>query len=157
MSRTAALVYVTLGVVLALGLGLAPSASAGATRNFAAGFWGDGVRWGTVVAPALLPSNAPPDSFDKFLIVTNSNTPGGQAPVVEAAPGNPAYNGGRWATYTVMWTAAGFAAHGGTVPLLTSYADVMFHHGLGHLTVALGSPAGGPPGYFECPLVPFSG
>lgn len=157
MRRTGIVAVAALAVVLAASLGLAIPASAGATRNFAAGFWGDGARWGTVVTPALLPTDAPASSFDKFLVFTNSNAAGGQAPVVEAVPGNPLYNGGRWASYTVTWTPAGFQDHGGTVPLLTSYADVMFHAGLGHLTLVAGSPAGGPPDFFECPLVPFSG
>jgi hypothetical protein len=156
MKGIAMVAVAMLGASLVLSGALAPAAAAGASRMFSAGFWGDGQRWGTVVAPALLPTTAPEHSFDKFLIVTNSNTAGGQAPVVEAAPGNTEYNGGRWVTHTVTWTAAGFAFHG-TVPLLMSYADVMFHAGLGHLTVARGSPAGGPPQYFECPLVPFAG
>ncbi len=157
MKRIGLLAVVVLAAVVVVSLGLVPTVSAAANRNFGAGFWGDGSRWGTVVTPALLPGNAPAFSFDKFLVVTNSNAPGGQAPVVEAAPGNPLYNGGRWVTYTVTWTAAGFQDHGGTVPLLTSYGDVMFHAGLGHLTIVQGSPAGGPPNFFECPLVPFSG
>jgi len=156
MKRIGILAIVAVSGALLLSVALAPTAQAGATRMFSAGFWGDGERWGTVVAPALLPATAPEHSFDKFLVVTNSNNPAGQAPVVEAAPGNPEYNGGRWVTYTVAWTSPGFSAHG-TVPVLTSYADVMFHAGLGHLTVAKGSPSGGPPQYFECPLVPFAG
>ncbi|HKZ23588.1 MAG TPA: hypothetical protein VJ224_04215 [Thermoplasmata archaeon] len=157
MKRIGVVVAVFLAAIVVASLGTASYASAKSTRDFAAGFWGDGVRWGTVVTPALLPSVAPAGSFDKFLVVTNSNTAGGQAPIVEAAPGNSLYNGGRWVTYTVVWTADGFADHGGMVPLLTSYADVMFHEGLGHLTLVQGSPSGGPPEYFECPLVPFSG
>lgn len=156
MNRIGVAATAAIALLLAVGIGLAPNASAGATLNFGAGFWGDGERWGTVVTPAILPSGAPLDSFDGFFVVTNSNNPAGQAPVAEAAPGNPAYNGGRWATQTVTWTAKGFADHG-TVPVLTSYADIQFHAGLGHLTIALGSPDGGPPAYFECPLVPFKG
>lgn len=74
-------------------------------------------------------------------------------PVAEAAPGNPNYNGGRWFTHTVEWTQAGFDAHG-TVPVLKSYGEVMLHYQLGHLTITPGSPDGGPPPYFGCPLLP---
>jgi hypothetical protein len=66
--------------------------------------------------------------------------------VGEAAPGNPAYNGGRWATYTVTWKV------GSTPVLLTSYSEVMGH--AGDLMIEQGSPAGGPPAYFQCPLLP---
>jgi len=145
-------ILAVIGLALVLGVSLAPNASAGATVIRTASFWGDGVLWGSAVTPAALPSSAPASSFDKFFVTTNTNNPMGQAPVAEAAPGNPSYNGGRWATHTVTWTAAAFAAHG-IVPVLTSSADVMFHAGLGHLTVVQGSPAGGPPAYFECPLI----
>ena len=60
-------------------------------------------------------------SFDKLFMITNSNNPAGQLPVSEAAPGNPDYNGGRWWAQTVEWTEAGFLAHPGYVPVLTSY------------------------------------
>lgn len=70
-----------------------------------------------------------------------------------AAPGNPAYNAGRWFTHTVMWTEEGMAAHD-PLPVLMSYADIQLHAGLGHLAIAAGSPDGGPPPYFGCPLLP---
>lgn len=122
--------------------------------NFTAQLWGDGELWGTKAA-AIIPAPRPGNeqSFDKLFVVTNSNNPDGQLPVSEAAPGNPAYNGGRWFTHTVVWTQAGFDAHG-IVPVLTSYEDVMLHEGLGHLDITAGSPPGGPPDYFECPLLP---
>lgn len=141
-----------LGALLIAGFASAPIASAGANVIRTGSFWGDGVLWGSSVTPAALPSDAPASSFDRFFVITNSNNPMGQFPVAEAAPGNPDYNGGRWVTYTVMWTAAAFADHG-TVPVLTSLADIMFHAGIGHLTVTQGSPPGGPPPYFECPLI----
>ena len=122
--------------------------------NFSPSVYGDGEVWGTKGAAALpAPNDNNMQSFDKLLVITNSNNPAGQLPVAEAAPGNPMYNGGRWYTHTVMWTDAGFAAHG-TVPLLTSYADVMFHYSLGHLSITPGTFAGGPPAFFECPLLP---
>lgn len=63
------------------------------------------------------------------------------------------YNGGRWFTHTVEWTDEGFDDHG-TVPVLTSAADIMLHYQLGHLTISQGSPDGGPPPSFLCPLLP---
>ncbi|MGD8624565.1 MAG: hypothetical protein PVF47_06225 [Anaerolineae bacterium] len=125
--------------------------------DFGEHIYADGEAWGTKVTAVFgtPPGNSGANAFDAFYVVTNSNNPGMQLPVGEAAPGNPDYNGGRWATKTVMWTAAGFAAHG-TVPILKSQADIDLHAGLGHLMITDGSPGGpgAPPDYFECPLLP---
>ena len=122
--------------------------------NFGAAIYADGKVWGTKGTTNLpAPNERNAQSFDQLFMVVNSNNPGVQLPVSEAAPGNPDYNGGRWATYVVMWTAQGFAAHG-TVPILTSYAEIQLHHSLGHLTIAPGS-MGGPQLFFQCPLLPF--
>jgi hypothetical protein len=141
--------------VLALSLTVVGTASANPGKpSFTPQIWGDGQLWGTKAAATLPAPNAHNvQSFDKLFVVTNSNNPEGQFPVSEAAPGNPNYNGGRWFTHTVTWTQAGFDAHG-TVPVLKSYDDIMLHYKLGHLTITPGSPAGGPPPYFECPLLP---
>lgn len=139
-------------VVLAV-VGMAAAASA-QQPNFGAALYADGKVWGTKGTTDLpAPNQKNAQSFDKLFMVVNSNNPGVQLPVSEAGPGNPNYNGGRWATYVVMWTAQGFADHG-TVPILTSYADIQLHQGLGHLTVAPGS-MGGPQLFFQCPLLPF--
>jgi len=140
--------------VFALALAFAaPVAANPGQPNFGPAVYGDGQAWGTKGAAGLpAPNENNPQSFDKLFVITNSNA-AGQLPVSEAAPGNPGYNGGRWFTHTVTWTSAGFGAHG-TVPVLKSYADIMFHYSLGHLTITAGSPAGGPPPYFECPLLP---
>lgn len=124
--------------------------------NFSPSLYGDGEVWGTKGAAALpAPTDNNLQSFDKLFVITNSNNPGNQYPVSEAAPGNPNFNGGRWFTQTVVWTDEGFEAHG-TVPLLKSYDDVMLHHSLGHLEITPGSPGGpgAPPDYFECPMLP---
>jgi len=143
-------------VVSALVLALAftaPVAANPGQPNFGPAVYGDGQAWGTKGAAGLpAPNENNLQSLDKLFVITNSNA-AGQLPVAEAAPGNPDYNGGRWFTHTVTWTPAGFGAHG-TVPVLKSYADIMFHYSLGHLAIAAGSPAGGPPLYFECPLLP---
>jgi hypothetical protein len=114
--------------------------------NFGPSVYADGVAWGTKGTTTLpAPSENNEQSFDKLLVIVNGVD--GQLPVGEAAPGNPMYNGGRWATYTVTWTVPAHA-------LLMSYDDVMFHAGLGHLEITAGPPEGGPPAYFQCPLLP---
>ena len=142
-----------LPLVLLLSLLVAvPALAAPGQPDFGPHVYADGVAWGTKVTTVLPTSNGNNShSFDKFFVVTNGAD--GQLPVGEAAPRNPAYNGGRWVTYTVTWTAEGMDAHD-PLPVLMSYEDVMLHYGLGHLTVEKGSPAGGPPAYFQCPLLP---
>jgi hypothetical protein len=141
--------------VLVLSLVMAVPAFANPGKpNFSPSLFGDGKEWGTKGAAAIpAPNDHNSQSFDKLFVITNSNNPDEQYPVAEASPGNPNYNGGRWFTQTVEWTPEGFAAHG-TVPLLKSYEDVMLHAGLGHLTITPGTFEGGPPAYFECPMLP---
>jgi hypothetical protein len=118
--------------------------------------WGDGELWGTKGTTTLpAPNDHNRQSFDALYVIIN-NPDAVQLPVSEAAPGNPEYNGGRWFTHTVMWTAAGLAAHN-PVPVLTSYEDIMYHADLGHLVITPGSFDGGPSDYFQCPLLPVKG
>lgn len=145
-------------------LGVAATGSAAAAKgkpDFSPRIWGDGEQWGTKVTGEIKHPNE--NSLDKFYVITNPVTgdlPEGTLPVSEAAPGNPDYNGGRWWTHTVAWTQAGIDFHGSTPPLLTRYgpdddpASIQFHADLGHLEISEGSPAGGPPAYFRCPLLP---
>ncbi len=122
--------------------------------NFTPAIYADGVVWGTKGTTGLpAPTDANLQSFDILYVVTNSNRPGGQMPVAEAAPGNPDYNGGRWFTHTVEWTADGFAAYG-MVPLLTSEEDILMQEAMGNLVVTPGSFPNGPQVYFQCPLLP---
>ena len=126
----------------------------GTQPNFGPALYADGETFGTkgvTVLPA--PNEHNVHSFDVLYVITNSNNPRNQVPVAEAAPGNPDYNGGRWFTHTVEWTAAGFMTHG-LVPILKSQADVLDQYALGHLVITPGSFALGPPVYFECPLLP---
>ena len=148
------MVMVSLVVMVLAAVGVA-SANPG-KPSFAPNLYADGEVWGTKGTTALpAPNEHNMQSFDKLFAIINSNNPDGQMPVAEAAPGNPNYNGGRWVTMTVQWTAEGFAAHG-TVPVLKSYDDVMVHYNLGHLDITAGSPdpVNGPPDYFQCPLLP---
>ena len=142
-----------LALVLALSL-FAVFPAFAASPNFTPAIYADGEVWGTKGLAILpTPNENNVQSFDKLFVITNSNNPMGQLPVSEAGPGNPAFNGGRWFTQTVMRTEAGFADHG-TVPVLKSYEDIMLHYSLGHLEITPGTFDGGPPAYFECPLLP---
>ena len=123
-----------------------------AAPNFGPALYADGEVWGTKGVTTLNAPNANNvRSYDKLFVIVNGAA--GQLPVAEAAPGNPAYNGGRWFTHTVMWTAAGMNAHD-PLPVVMSYDDIMLHEGLGHLMIAPGPPVPGPDPYFECPLLP---
>jgi hypothetical protein len=120
--------------------------------NFGPALYGDGEVWGTKGAAEIpAPNGKNNRSFDKLFVVINGAP--GQLPVAEAAPRNPAYNGGRWITHTAMWTDAGMNSHD-PLPVLMSYEDVQFHQSLGHLAIARGSPNPAVPDYFECPLLP---
>ena len=139
---------------LALSLSASAGPPPGTQPNFGPTLYADGETFGTkgvTVLPAPNPYSV--QSFDELYVITNSNNPQGQLPVAEAAPGNPAYNGGRWFTHSVEWTADGFSWHG-IVPVLTSEAEVLEHASLGHLIITPGSFPDGPPIYFECPLLP---
>ena len=119
--------------------------------NFGPAIYGDGEMWGTKgLARLPAPNGHNNQSFDKLFIFVNGAA--GQLPVSEAAPGNPAFNGGRWSAQTVLWTAEGLAAYE-LLPVLKSYTDVALYQSLGYLAIAPGNPSGGPE-YFECPLLP---
>lgn len=111
--------------------------------DFSAGVYGDGQAWGTKGTTTLpAPNEKNQQSYDKIFVFTNGAT--GQLPVSEAAPGNPNYNGGRWSVQLATW--ADDVPH--EIPVLTSYDEVTFHVGLGHLSIVDGDF------YFQCPLLP---
>ena len=119
--------------------------------NFGPAIYADGEVWGTKGLSELpAPNGRNNQSFDKLFMFVNGAP--GQMAVSEAAPGNPAYNGGRWSAQTVIWTAEGLAANN-PLPVLKSYADIQFYYSLGHLAIAPGRPGDGAD-YFECPLLP---
>jgi hypothetical protein len=121
--------------------------------NFMPALYGDGELWGTKFTALLPPPNAHNgQSFDALYVIRNH--PDGQLPVSEAAPGNPNYNGGRWDVHQVFWTEQGFIDHMGNVPVLMSYEDILLHESLGHLYIMEGTFEGGPPQYFQCPMLP---
>lgn len=145
-------------MVLAFCLALiSPAVALRGKPSFTPALYADGELWGTKAA-AILPESMGNNlqSFDKLFVIINSNNPNGQLPVAEASPRNFNYNGGRWYTHTVQWTQLGFDEYG-TVPILTSYDDIMIHYNMGHIDIMPGSPApppDGPPDFFECPLLP---
>ena len=139
-------------VPLALLLALAGATLAHADApNFGPAIYGDGEVWGTKgLAQLPAPNGHNDQSFDQLFMFVNGAP--GQLAVSEAAPGNPAFNGGRWFAQTVMWTAAGLEAND-PLPVLRSYADIQLYYNLGHLAIAPGNANGGP-AYFLCPLLP---
>lgn len=113
--------------------------------NFSASLYADGQVWGTKGTTTLPAPNGHNDqSFDRLFVILNGVP--GQLPVGEAAPGNTDYSGGRWWTHTVSWMDPGEAF------LLTSYADLIANQD--KLIITPGSFEGGPPEYFQCPLLP---
>ena len=120
--------------------------------NFSPSVYADGIAWGTKGTTELpAPNDHNIQSYDILYVFTNGAD--GQLPVSDAGPRNPFYNGGRWFTHTAMWTEEGMIAHD-PLPILKSYDDVMLHYDLEHLDIWQGSPPGGPPDYFQCPLLP---
>ena len=123
--------------------------------DFSPALYGDGELWGTKTTTVLpAPNEYNVQSFDKLLVIVNGAS--GQLPVAEAAPRNPDYNGGRWFTHTALWTSEGMDAYRdlGGIPVLRSYAEAIEQYQLGHLVITPGSFPGGPPAYFQCPLLP---
>jgi hypothetical protein len=134
-----------------------PSFALPGKPGFVGSLWGDGKLWSskaTAIIPAPNAHNL--QSYDMLFVIVNSNAEGGQFPVAEAAPGNPDFNSGRWFVQTAWWTEAGLAAYG-TVPVITSYSQLLEEYALGNVDFAPGSPEGGPPPYFQCPLLPVKG
>jgi hypothetical protein len=126
--------------LLALTLALAllfvtviPAFAAG--PNFGEAIYADGVAWGTKGnGPLPAPNEHNRQSFDGLYKFTNGVE--GQLAVAEAAPGNPAYNGGRWIEYSVTFN--------GNPELVTSFAQLQT---LDVTIVETGN-------YFQCPLLP---
>ena len=147
-----------IGSLVALSLIVALPAYAGGP-NFQAGLWADDEQWGTKVTTQLPAPKKNGHSFDAFYFITpvgwtTADGSGGwlQAPVMESAPGNPAYNGGRWKTIRV--TVVNPDEIDG---MLTSAAEIMQEAAEGDLIVGAQPESDGahPWLYFQCPLLPF--
>jgi hypothetical protein len=126
--------------VLALSLMVAVPAFAEGP-SFGPAIYADGVAWGTKGLGSLpAPNEEMMVSFDTLYLFENGAE--GQLPVSEAGPGNPAYNGGRWATQGVIWTIE-------SPPVVTDVETIFEYLESGELVLIEGSPS-----YFECPLLP---
>ncbi len=130
-----------LTVVMLLLLALAVPAFA-AGPNFGEAIYADGQAWGTKGTADLPAPNAHNrQSFDGLYKITNGVE--GQLAVAEAAPGNPAYNGGRWIEYMGSFT--------GTPVLVTSFGQLQDLIDAGEISF---TETGN---YFQCPLLPVKG
>jgi hypothetical protein len=140
---------ISLGLVVVVISVLAVIPAFAQAPSFGAGLWADGERWGTKVVTTL-PKNAPAHSYDKFLFFPG--VPQQDKPVMEAAPGNPNYNGGRWVTHKVTVHQPEMIEWP-----LTSYEAVMDAEDDGYLTVSLEPVHDGVHAstHFECPLLPY--
>jgi hypothetical protein len=130
--------FITLVVALSL-IFVVPAFAA--APNFGSAIYADGETWGTKgTADLPAPTEANRQSFDGLFVFTNGVM--GQLPVAEAAPGNTAYNGGRWIAYSVEFVDEADAV------LVTSYAQLHAMKEAGIVTVAETG------NYFQCPLLP---
>ena len=121
--------------------------------NFSPAIYADGSAWGTKgLSDFPAPNEHQLRSFDKLFMFVNGAM--GQLPVAEAGPGNPMYNGGRWYTHVAIWTAEAGNFYLQGLPVLTSYEEIAWNVDMGYLMVMPGTPNGGPPRFFECPLLP---
>jgi len=130
---------------LTLGVSLTGTAVA-QKPNFQAGFWGDDKRWGTK-AVTELPEPKNKGSLDKLFFIMHEDQ---DAPLSEAAPRNPHYNGGRWWSHTVTVDDED--------PIdfpITSYSELMAYDDAGYVTITEGEA--NHPDFFACPLLPYKG
>ena len=119
--------------------------------NFGEAIYADDAAWGTKgTADLPAPNDHNQQSFDglyKFQVPEEGKEGlppvNGQLAVAEAAPGNPAYNGGRWIEIFVVWS------DGSTPVLVTSFAQLEDLIDSGDV-IFLGETGN----YFQCPLLP---
>ncbi|MDX1688859.1 MAG: hypothetical protein R3248_12830 [Candidatus Promineifilaceae bacterium] len=105
----------------------------------------DGEEFGTKAVTALPENEHNEHTFDKLYVFPG--LPLHFQPLVgDSKPGDTDYNGGRWETFTVYWLVD-------PVPL-TSDTQLHDYAAEGKLEIHKGSFDGGPPDYFECPLLP---
>jgi hypothetical protein len=134
MIKKSALIALVVAISLVLAV---PVFAAG--PNFGSAIYADGETFGTKgTADLPAPNENNMQSFDGLFKFTNGVE--GQLAVAEAAPGNPAYNGGRWAEYFVTFT--------GEAVLVTSYAQLHDLKMAGEVSIVASG------NYFQCPLLP---
>jgi len=126
-------------VIVLLVVAAVPAFAAG--PNFGAAIYADGEAWGTKgTADLPAPNEHDRQAYDGLFKFTNGVD--GQLAVAEAAPTNPAYNGGRWIEYMVTW------ANEDDAVLVTSYAQLHALVDAGAVTIFETGA------YFQCPLLP---
>jgi hypothetical protein len=111
--------------------------------NFGPAIYADDQTWGTKGNANLpAPNENNRQSFDGLYKFKNGVK--GQLAVAEAAPGNPAYNGGRWIEIFVEWNV-----DENERVLVTSYEQL-------HALIESGDVMsyGDSGKYFQCPLLP---
>ena len=149
MTRTIRLTAIT---ALAAGaLLLAGTASAARATRVAAAIWVDNVLYDTVVTDTSFTS--PPEHSTDTIYSFMMSGLSGQRSIADAAPGDPAFNGGRWSVRAVVFTPAGLAAFdpdgdGVANFELGNVADLLHEEALGHVEIFETSI------YFECPVLP---
>lgn len=156
--------FVRTGAALAGGLALGVGAAGGAAArpgkpSFGPEIYGDGEAWGTKFTTALPEPTTNEQSFDVLAFVVAGPGRAGppvQLPISEAAPGNPDYNGGRWASRTVVVTDADRYDE---IAPVTDYETFLAEQAAGTFgpfqdgaPIVGGSPIR--PEYFQCPLLP---
>lgn len=121
---------------LALGV-VATGPAAAAPPEFAGRIYADGDVWATkAVADLPLPTDDNAQSYDKLFPSPGTDL----LAVAEAAPGEPAYNGGRWAVHPLTWH----------VEPTQLESDAAVHHYASEGYVSFPEEA---QDAFECPLV----
>ena len=134
----------TLTIALALLIvTVIPAFAAGPT--FGPAIYADGAVWSTKGNADLpAPNEHNRQSFDGLYKLVDDQGNPLQMPIAEAAPGNTAYNGGRWIEYFVTWN------DGSTPPSepITSFEELDGYIQAGAVTVLESG------NYFQCPLLP---
>lgn len=146
---------------LSLGVGATTNAAARPGRpSFAAEIYGDGEPWGTKFTTAIPDPDDNEQSFDVLVFIVagpGRDAPPLQLPISEAAPGNPDYNGGRWASKTVTVEEPGGYDPNDPITDYGTFLDAQAAGTFGgFIDGAPLGPNGDPvrPEYFQCPLLP---
>jgi len=144
-------ILTTSGALILLSLITSTSSFADRAQKVENAVWANGDIYGTVLTDTGFRS--PPRHSTDTLYNFGMSGLTGQRAVSSAAPGDKDYNGGRWSVMVVSFTTLGVSVHDpdgdGSVNFeLTSEAEVLHHHELGHVTIMDANF------YFECPLIP---
>lgn len=150
---------ILISILLVVGLALMSSSvvvAAPGKPAFSPMVAADGEYWGTKATAEVAPHGNNAESFNKLFIILDGDP--NQLPVADAGPGTPGYSP-LWETWTAQWEVpyhAEFTFYEvkDAYDPVDDWQNLAFHVSLGHLTLSKGSPIGGPPDYFVCPLLP---